>query len=637
MVVTAQTESNNTENVFWVLGRVPRFTFDMNMKSFIFAHFGIISLLYLFVCIYISYKARNRFTKVALLIVSDVDVYMFPVLRSIPSCTTDMNMRSCILNRHKMRQSQIATIQESLPSHFVICRILWSWPWRHKLSPITLKTRSGYLGEYPGSLLTWIWKVSFLPILAFFHCYICLCVRISVIKPIINLQGNLIDSVRRRCVHVSCTEEYTLLYYGHESEKLHFEPSQNATVTNCDNSGILAVAFCDLSHFVIMVVTAQTESNNTENVFWVLGRVPRFTFDMNMKSFIFAHFGIISLLYLFVCMYISYKAHNRFTKEALLIVSDVDVYMFPVLRSIPSCTTDMNLRSCILNRHKMRQSQIATIQESLPSHFVICRILWSWPWRHTLSPITLKTCSGYLGENPGSLLTSIWKVAFLPILVLFHWYICLCVCLSVIKLIIDVPRKPCWKGPILMWTCFLQLGVHPRLLWNLSKQLCFEPSQNATVTNCDNSGILAVAFCDLSHFVIMALTAHTESNNTENVSWVLGRVPRFTFDMNMKSFIFAHLGVISLLYLFVCMYISYKAHNRFTKETLLIVSDVDVYMFPVLRSIPSCTADMNLRSCILNRHKMRQSQIATIQESLPSHFVICRILWSWPWRHRWVQ
>ena len=123
-----------------------------------------------------------------------------------------------------------------------------------------------------------------------------------------------------------------------------------------------------------------------------------FTFDMNMKSFIFAHFGVISLLYLFVCMYISYKAHNRFTKETLLIVSDVDVYMFPALRSIPSCTTDMNLRSCILNRHKMRQSQIATIQESLPSHFVICRILWSWPWRHKLSPITLKTCSGYLGE-----------------------------------------------------------------------------------------------------------------------------------------------------------------------------------------------------------------------------------------------
>ena len=72
-------------------------------------------------------------------------------------------------------------------------------------------------------------------------------------------------------------------------------------------------------------MTAQTESNNTENVFWVLGRVPMFTFDMNMKSFIFAHFGAILLLYLIVCMYISYKANNRFTKETFLKESDVDV------------------------------------------------------------------------------------------------------------------------------------------------------------------------------------------------------------------------------------------------------------------------------------------------------------------------
>ena len=100
---------------------------------------------------------------------------------------------------------------------------------------------------------------------------------------------------------------------------------------------------------------------------------------MNMKSSIFAHFGVISLLYLFVCMYISYKAHNRFTKETLLKVYDVDMNMFPALRSIASGTTDMNLRSCILNRHKMRQSQFATNQESLQSHFVICRNLLSWP------------------------------------------------------------------------------------------------------------------------------------------------------------------------------------------------------------------------------------------------------------------
>ena len=130
-----------------------------------------------------------------------------------------------------------------------------------------------------------------------------------------------------------------------------------------------------------MAVTAQIESNNTENVFWALGRVPMFTFDMDVKSCIFAHFGVILLSYLFVRMYISYKAHNRFTKETFLIVSDVDVNMFPALRSTPSCTTVMYLRSCILSRHKMRQSQIATYQESLQSHIVIWRILWSWPWR----------------------------------------------------------------------------------------------------------------------------------------------------------------------------------------------------------------------------------------------------------------
>ena len=231
-----------------------------------------------------------------------------------------------------------------------------------------------------------------------------------------------------------------------------------------------------------------------------------------------------------------------------------------VLRSIPSGTIDIKLRCCVLNRHKLQQSQIATIQESLPSQFVICCNLWSRPWRNKQSPMTLKTCSGYLGEYPGSLLTWIWKVVFLPILVLFHWYICLCVCLSVIKLIIDVLRKPSWRGPMLMWTCFLHLGVYPRLLWNLSEKLCCEPSQIATVTNCDTT----VAICDLSQFVINAVTAETESNNTKNVFWVLGRVPRFTFDMNMKSCFFAHIGVISLVSMFMCMFISYKAHNRCT-------------------------------------------------------------------------
>ena len=49
----------------------------------------------------------------------------------------------------------------------------------------------------------------------------------------------------------------------------------------------------------------------------------------------------------------------------------------------------------------------------------------------------------------------------------------------------------------------------------------------------------------------MAVTWHIDSNNTVSVLWVLGRVPMFTFDMNMKSFTFADSGVISLVHLFV--------------------------------------------------------------------------------------
>ena len=145
-----------------------------------------------------------------------------------------------------------------------------------------------------------------------------------------------------------------------------------------------------------------------------------FTFDKNMKSCIFAHCGITSLVYLFVCMYISYKAHSRWTKETFLIGSDVDVNIFSALRSIPSGTIDINLKSFILNRHKLRQSQIATQS----SQFVIGRNLWSRPWRWIFTPITVITCSGYLGKYPCSLLTWIWKVSYFPILLLFHWYIC---------------------------------------------------------------------------------------------------------------------------------------------------------------------------------------------------------------------
>ena len=163
-------------------------------------------------------------------------------------------------------------------------------------------------------------------------------------------------------------------------------------------------------------VTAQTESNNTENVFCVLGRVP---------MFIFAHSGVISLVHMFLCISDTlYNTHKRCTTENALKWSDVYVNVFSVLQSTPSGTIDINLSSCVLNRHKLRQSQIATNQESLPSQFVFCSNLLSRQWRNKLSPITPKTCSRYSGEYPSSLLTWIWKFAFLPILLLFHWYTC---------------------------------------------------------------------------------------------------------------------------------------------------------------------------------------------------------------------
>ena len=247
------------------------------------------------------------------------------------------------------------------------------------------------------------------------------------------------------------------------SEKLCFEPSQIATVTNYDNSGILAVATCDLSQFVIKAVTAQTESNNTENVFWVLGRVPRFTFDMNMKSCIFTHFGVISMVYLFVRMYISYKAHNRCTQENFLKGSDFDVNMFYALRSIPSGT-----------------------------------------------------------------MKSFWEVVF--------WTVTNCDSHKLRQF-----RNPCRHN-----------------LWFVA---IYDQSRDGT------NGV----------------------HNTENVFWVLGRVRRFTFNMNMKSCIFANFGVISLVYMIMCMFISYKAHSRCTQKTFLKGFDFDVNMFSTLRTIPSVT------------------------------------------------
>ena len=134
-------------------------------------------------------------------------------------------------------------------------------------------------------------------------------------------------------VHHFCTLEYTLGYFWHQPEKLYSEPSQIARVTNCDNSGILAVAICDLSQFVIKVETCLIESNNTENVFCVLGRVLCSFFTWIWK----VAFLPISCCYtgIYVFIYISCNVHNLCTKENSLKWSEVYVNVFSVLDWIP--------------------------------------------------------------------------------------------------------------------------------------------------------------------------------------------------------------------------------------------------------------------------------------------------------------
>ena len=119
------------------------------------------------------------------------------------------------------------------------------------------------------------------------------------------------------------------------------------------------------------------------------------------------------------------------------------------------------------------------------------------------------------------------KRCILPLLVLFHWYICLCY----------NAHKRCTKENTLKLSdvCVNVFSVLGRI-----------PSGTIYVS----LRMPAVAICDLSQFVIKALKWHIDSNYTKKVLWVLGRVPIFTFDIIIKSFIFADSGVISLVHLF---------------------------------------------------------------------------------------
>ena len=83
----------------------------------------------------------------------------------------------------------------------------------------------------------------------------------------------------------------------------------------------------------------------------------------------------------------------------------------------------------------------------------------------------------------------------------------------------------------------------------------------------------------------------------------------------------------SLVYLFMCMYISYKAHNRCTQETFLKESDLDVNMFSALKSIPSVTMKSiwevvfwTVTNC--DSHKLRQFRNPAVAICDLSQFVI---------------
>ena len=231
----------------------------------------------------------------------------------------EIYLRSCVLNHHKLRKSQIATIQESLPSQFVICRNFWSRPWRHKLSPITLKTCSAYLGEIPRFTFDMIMKSCI-----FTHCVVISLVYLSVCMYISYkahnrctqeyfLKGSDFNvnmfSALRSIPSVTMKSIWEVVFWtvsNCDSHKIatiqvslcrHGLDHKFRQITNCDNSGIPAVAICDLSQFVIKAVTAQTESNNIENVFCVLGRVPMITFHRNLRDCVLTHFRIICHTY----------------------------------------------------------------------------------------------------------------------------------------------------------------------------------------------------------------------------------------------------------------------------------------------------------------------------------------------------
>ena len=186
-------------------------------------------------------------------------------------------------------------------------------------------------------------------------------------------------------------------------------------------------------------------------------------------------------------------------------------------------------------------------------------------WRRKLSPTTLTTSSGYLGEYPWSLLTWIWKFTILHILVLFPWYTSLCVCIWVIKPTVYEQRKPSWWGPMLMWTCFLHSWVYPLAQLTSIWKVVFW-----TFTNCDSHklqqnrnpchrNLWFVAICYQSRYGAnwvqqywtRVLGTWESTHVTFNMIWKLQVSPLSCYFIGIS----------------VCMFISYNVHKWCIKET----------------------------------------------------------------------
>ena len=124
------------------------------------------------------------------------------------------------------------------------------------------------------------------------RCYLngmCLC--ILIITTNIRYQGNPHERLQWLCEYVLRTWEYNPLDFGHCVDKL--QQSQIATTQKT-----LPSQFVILSLFVIHAFGWEMESNHTKiTCSLYLGRVPLYTFDMNMSSWVFIHFCIICLWY----------------------------------------------------------------------------------------------------------------------------------------------------------------------------------------------------------------------------------------------------------------------------------------------------------------------------------------------------